>query len=223
MPKILAIDTSTDACSCALFLDHKIIDKFSIAPQKHASLILPMVNELLVANKIELNRLDALAFCCGPGSFTGVRLATSIIQGLSLATTLPIIRISALRTLAQEAFTEFKATKVLVAQDARAQEVYWGEYSADNNGIMQAIKPDKLINPRDIKIVDNKKLIGIGNGFEIYRDCFIKKCATISVIANKYVKAKYVAKLAMADLINGLVITVDEAQPVYLREKLFNI
>ncbi|MDR1057798.1 MAG: tRNA (adenosine(37)-N6)-threonylcarbamoyltransferase complex dimerization subunit type 1 TsaB [Coxiellaceae bacterium] len=219
MLKILAIDTSTDACSSALLFNHKIIDRFMVAPRKHTSFILSMVNDLLSEGEIEFNQLDAIAFGCGPGSFTGVRLATSVAQGFALASNLSVIKISTLRALAQEVFVEFRATKVLVAQDARMQEVYWGEYCVDNNGIMKAIKPDSLINPYKIKTIINSDFVGVGDGFEVYNDFFTKNCK-IPFIPKKYIQAKYVARLAANDFVQGLVVTADKVQPTYLREKV---
>ena len=219
MPKILAIDTSTDACSAALLLDHKVNDRFMVAPKEHTSFILSMVNDLLSESEIGFDQLDAIAFGCGPGSFTGVRLAASIVQGFAYASNLPVVRISTLRALAQEVFIEFKASKVLVAQDARMQEVYWGEYHVDNSGIMQAIKPDSLINPHKIGVVSGDDFVGVGNGFEVYSDIFAKSC-NIRLISRKYTQAKYVVRLAADDFIKGLAVTAEVAQPTYLREKV---
>jgi len=220
MPKILAIDTSTDACSAALLLDHEIFDRFMVAPKEHTSFILAMVDELLSESKVGFGELDAIAFGCGPGSFTGVRLASSIAQGFAFASVLPVVRISTLRALAQEIFVEYKIPKVLVAQDARMQEIYFGEYCVDDNGVMRGIKPDILANPYELAnaIVVDDDVVGVGDGFEIYSEIFSRSCKRF--ISRRYVQAKYVAKLAADDFMKGLAVSAEQAQPAYLREKV---
>lgn len=142
---LLAIDTSTDACSVALKRDAEIIERFVIAPQKHTQLVLPMIQELLIEAKIDLEDLDAIAFGAGPGSFTGVRLCASITQGLAFGAGLPAIKISTLQCIAQQKFEELGVKNVTVIQDARMQEVYYGEYQLGANGIMEAVVPDRLL------------------------------------------------------------------------------
>ncbi|MBU0744228.1 MAG: tRNA (adenosine(37)-N6)-threonylcarbamoyltransferase complex dimerization subunit type 1 TsaB [Gammaproteobacteria bacterium] len=218
MPKILAIDTSTDACSAALLIDNKVADRFEVAPKQHTSLILSMIDDLLVSEKLDLNQLDAISFGAGPGSFTGVRLAASIVGGLALASNIPVIGVSTLRALAQEIFVELEESKVLVVQDARMQEVYWGKYQANNDGIMQAIKPDRIIKP-DEGIILGDDFVGVGSGFRVYADILAKNFK-IPLVAREYVQAKYLLQLAAYDFSKGLVTTADKAQPVYLREKV---
>ena len=102
--KILAFDTSTSACSIAL-LNHEQITSFhEIAPMQHTKIILPQIKQLLLNAKLELNQLDAIAYGCGPGSFTGIRIANSIAQALAFAQDKPLIQISSLAVLAQSAY-----------------------------------------------------------------------------------------------------------------------
>jgi tRNA threonylcarbamoyladenosine biosynthesis protein TsaB len=218
--KILAIDTSTEACSAALLCDSKISDRFVIAPQQHTRLILPMVSELLDEAQLVLGQLDAIAFGCGPGSFTGIRLASSITQGLAFAADLPVVKISTLRALAQEVFEGFGKSKVLVTQDARMQEIYWGEYQADADGVMQAVTFDQLISPQAAKIVSSESMVGVGNGWEIYGDILTKRCNIALIESKIYPNARYIAQLAAVDFAKGLVVSAKEALPVYLREEV---
>ena len=101
--KILAIDTATEACSAALHSNGMTTTKYEVAPRKHAELILTMVDELLSESGLLLTQLDALAFGCGPGAFTGIRIATGIVQGLAMSADLPVVPVSTLAALAQGA------------------------------------------------------------------------------------------------------------------------
>lgn len=218
--KILAIETSTDACSVALHNGNKIIDRFAIAPQQHTKIILPMIQELLTETKLTLKQLDAIAFGCGPGSFTGARLAASITQGIALGANLPVLQISSLRALAQETLVELGKTKVYVAQDARMQEIYWGEYQVDPNGIMQAITPDQLMSPMQIKNIVNYDFACVGQAWKIYRDILSERCNMYQIEFKIYPQAKYLAQIAASDFAKGLAVSPEEALPTYLRENI---
>src|SRR5437868_5852357 len=117
--KILAVDTSTDACSAALSMNNILFERFSVAARSHTHLILPMIDSLLSEAQTSLQELDAFAFGAGPGSFTGLRIASAIIQGLSFGSQKPVIPISTLRSLAQAAYREFKVKQVFAWLDAR--------------------------------------------------------------------------------------------------------
>ena len=121
--KLLAIDTSEDACSAALCVGDEILERFEIAPRRHTELILPMMDGLLKEAGLSLRGLDALAFARGPGSFTGVRIATAIVQGVALGAGLAVVPVSSLQALAQGARRVHGAGQVLSALDARMREV----------------------------------------------------------------------------------------------------
>ena len=141
--KILAIDTATEACSVALLTDETCQEIFEIIPRQHTERVLPMVDEMLKKADLSLSQLDALAYNCGPGSFTGVRVATSVIQGLAFSADLPVIPVSSLAALAQLAYREEHKQKVLSAIDARMNEMYWGCYQLEN-GLMRLIGKEKV-------------------------------------------------------------------------------
>ncbi|MDM8563559.1 tRNA (adenosine(37)-N6)-threonylcarbamoyltransferase complex dimerization subunit type 1 TsaB, partial [Candidatus Marithioploca araucensis] len=135
--KLLAFDASSPACSCALYLDGEITERYEIAPRQHAALILPMADELLTEAGLKPIELEGIAFGRGPGSFTGLRIASGVAQGIAFAADIPVAPISSLATLAQAAYIENGAQKVLAAIDARMSEVYWGMYVIDKQGIMR--------------------------------------------------------------------------------------
>jgi tRNA threonylcarbamoyladenosine biosynthesis protein TsaB len=128
MTRLLVLDTSTVACSVGLLDGEQITSEYYIAPREHTQLILPIIQRLLSQAGLTLSQLDALAFATGPGSFTGIRLAAGLIQGMAFAADLPVIAVSTLAAIAQRAYQEGKKSPILVATDAYMQEVYWGAY-----------------------------------------------------------------------------------------------
>ncbi len=142
--KLLAIETAAEACSAALLIDGEISLRYEVQPRKHSELIMSMLNSLLQEADLSPARLDGLAFGCGPGSFTGVRIAAGVAQGVALGADLPVVRVSTLAALAQGYFRQSGHTSVLPAFDARMQEVYWGCYRLQDSGLMGALFSDEL-------------------------------------------------------------------------------
>lgn len=142
--KLLAIDTSTDACSVALSFDGQFIEKFEIIPRAHTRLLLTLIDDLLKEAGIALADLDAFAFGRGPGSFTGIRIACSVIQAFSFGTNKPVVPVSTLQALAQGAARTDKATAVFASLDARMGSRYWGLFEMGVLGIMQPVSEERL-------------------------------------------------------------------------------
>ena len=204
MPKILAIETSTAACSVALDVDGKVSQKFEIIPRGHASVLLLWINELLTQAKATLKDLDAIAFGCGPGGFTGVRIGVGVIQGLALGANLALISISSLRALAQSAFNDHGIKQALIIQDAKMGEVYWGVYASDSHGLMQPVTPDQLSQMSAITSPEKGDWVRVGDMTD-FQPC--------------YPTASNVLKLAQKKYEAGEILDVSEALPVYLRGK----
>jgi tRNA threonylcarbamoyladenosine biosynthesis protein TsaB len=221
---ILAIDTSTQACSAALITDAKVFTRFEIAPMQHAKLILPMIDELLKEAQIERKDLEGLAYAAGPGSFTGVRIATGVIQGIGFALDLPIVAVSTLATLAQGAYRQFKAKNILVAMDARMSQVYWGVYQTSKQGIVKPVCQDSLVDPDKVIFPKEGKWFTAGNGWQEYKNQLPQHPDTTTL---KYPDAplifptaKDVLTLAEVEFEKGNTISAEEALPVYLRNKV---
>jgi tRNA threonylcarbamoyladenosine biosynthesis protein TsaB len=132
--RILAIDTSGEACSAALLTEKGLQQRLALEPRRHADLILGMVAALMEEADLRLRDLDALAFGRGPGSFTGVRIATAVVQGLAFGADLPVVPVSTLAGLAQGQHRRQGARQCLAALDARMGELYWGRYVLDSSG-----------------------------------------------------------------------------------------
>lgn len=126
--RLLALDTSTNACSVAVQFDDRRVARHAVAPREHARLLIPMISDALAEAGVATEELDAIVLGNGPGSFIGVRIAASVAQGLAFGTRLDIVPVSSLAAVAAEAFAVSSAERLLVAQDAHMEEVYLGAF-----------------------------------------------------------------------------------------------
>ena len=224
--KLLALDTSTDACSVALECDGEVLIDHRMAPQKHAQILLPMIDALLATAGLKTTDLDGIAFGCGPGSFTGVRIAAATAQGIAFGADIGVIPVSSLQALAQGAVREHGASHALAAFDARMGEVYWGAYAMDDGGVVQALQedcvcpPDSVAMPVDIG-VSNWCLLG--SGADQYGDALIATLGDhvqLQRIADAWPNAQDVLTVAMPVASSGKFLPAAEALPVYLRNRV---
>ena len=171
-PSLLAIDTSSEACSVALQIKGERLFRFTDQPRKHAELVLPMVDELLAEAGVTLGQLDAIAFGRGPGSFTGLRIAAGTVQGLAFGAGLPVVAVSSLAVLAQRAYREFGWQRVHAAFDARMGEVYWGSYRIAGDGDLELMGQECVCRPEVLAeaagIACEPGWSGVGGGW-VYR------------------------------------------------------
>lgn len=215
MSIILAVETATTACSAAIWLNGSIKWRFKIAPQRHSEIILTFIDELLIEAGIQLKEVDAIAFSCGPGSFMGVRIATSIAQGIAYGIEKPVIPVSTLQALAQSAYQKIERGRIIAGLDAHINSIYWGCYQADKDGIMQVIIEDRLSKPAAIAF-SGDDWIAAGNAWEVYAD-FLKvpfKVAHSSI----YPDAASVTLIANQKLIRGETFQPEKAKPIYILE-----
>ena len=133
--KLLALDTSTVACSAALAFGEEVLERHEVRPKEHTRLLVPMLRELLGEAGLAPADLDALVLGNGPGSFIGLRIGASVAQGICYAAGVKLVPVSSLAAVAAEAFQSSSAGRVLVAQDAHMQEVYLGAYRRDEDGL----------------------------------------------------------------------------------------
>lgn len=220
MSRILSVDTSTDACSAALWLDGEITSEFVIEPRRHTHLILPMVERLLAAAEITTSQLDAIAFGRGPGSFAGIRIATGIAQGLALGADLPLIPVSTLASMAVAVSDKAieRNMPVLALLDARMNEVYWGLFDFSDN--LPRLQGEEHVNaPADVDVSIPDDCIAVGSGLS-YRDelpVSLNK-RLIDCVSDVYPSASDMLVLAENELQQGRTVPPEQALPVYLRQ-----
>jgi tRNA threonylcarbamoyladenosine biosynthesis protein TsaB len=215
--KLLAIDTSSNACSVALLIDDQVHSLHEVVPMQQAQLILPMIDNLLNSVGMKLAELDALAFGCGPGSFTGVRIATSVMQGLALATQLPLISISSLAATAQAAYHDLGWQKLLVVMDARMQEVYWGAYIV-KNGFVELQDAEKVTPPDLVSQPSGAEWAGVGTGWDVFQDRIPFRYGNQD--ASRLPMATAILQLAKEKYQKQDWLKPEEALPVYLRDNV---
>ncbi len=183
--KLLAIDTATDACSVALYLSGQIFERFEVAPRAHTRLLLPYIDDLLKEAGIRLSELDAFACGRGPGSFTGVRIACSVIQALSFGTNKPVVLVSTLQALAEGAARVSGATRVFASLDARLDASYWGLFERGKEGMMQPVSDERLDLNDQIRLPQGtwERAIGYPHAADIAQIAVVEHQAGHSVAA----------------------------------------
>lgn len=217
---LLALDTSSDACSAAVLTNEACWTEFKLTPRTHTQLILPMVESVLKQANLELTHMDAIAFGRGPGAFTGVRIATGVAQGLALAANKWVLPVSTLAALAQQAYQQLQAQKILVALDARMGEVYWGVFQVVA-GQIQLQSEEQVLTPNAIDLPKDSGWLAVGSGWSAYPELAERASDLVTAIyADWLPSAEFIAQLAWQDYQAGRAIPAEQAQPIYLRNKI---
>ncbi|HWJ95648.1 MAG TPA: tRNA (adenosine(37)-N6)-threonylcarbamoyltransferase complex dimerization subunit type 1 TsaB [Telluria sp.] len=218
MPIILAIETSSELASCALLDGERVAWRESSGVRTHSQSVLPMVQELLAEAGIQLADCAAIAFGAGPGSFTGVRTACGVAQGLAFGAKLPVLPLVTLEAMAEACRTRTGASEVLAVLDARMGEVYWAQYRYDNG--WQVVAEPALCAPEAVEPVAVDGLAACGNGFAAYPDAFAGRAFAQRALSDIMPHARELAVLAAAALAQGKAVDAAHAQPLYLRNKV---
>lgn len=213
--KLLAIDTSTEACSVAVSLDGEIRERFELGT-RHSELILSLVEQLLAECGVTLRGLDAIAFGRGPGSFTSLRIGAGVVQGLAFGADLPVVPVSSLAVLAQGAASD----KVLAAFDARMGQVYWGAFVRDAAGLVTAAGTEIVCDPPHIPLPEGSGWIGVGSGWDVCHAALAERFGAQlkEWHAGRHPHAREVALLGAAAFRSGIALPPEEAVPVYIRD-----
>ena len=237
-PTILALDSSSENCSVAVYHQQIISLNSEYAPRKHTQLILPLMKQELANRKLTLPEVNAVAFGCGPGSFTGIRIAAGVAQGLAYGLDVPIYAISNLKALALQSYLEHGIASVLVCIDARMSEVYWGLFnvsekqvsgqSLDNNNKpfmryhIKTLIDERVSSPESIHLSDivsktsDESLVGIGSGIDLLADEFVSAFKQKDSEAQP--NADTIAYLAETAIAVGLKGEIKDALPSYVRD-----
>ncbi|MFV8985060.1 tRNA (adenosine(37)-N6)-threonylcarbamoyltransferase complex dimerization subunit type 1 TsaB [Serratia fonticola] len=221
--RILAIDTATEACSVAIWNQGEVHALFELCPREHTQRILPLVQQVLAETGLSLSQLDALAFGRGPGSFTGVRIGIGIAQGLALGAELPMLGISTLQTMAQGAWRMTGAQRVLAAIDARMGEVYWGQFERQPDGQWLESGGEAVLSPQQA-LERAQHLQGdwahVGTGWQTYPDLVAGSSLHVTDGQMLLPQAEDMLPLALQAWQQGLAVSVENAEPTYLRNEV---
>ncbi len=224
--RLLALDTSTEACSAALMLDDAILLRFEITERSHAELILPMVDSLLAEAGIELASLDGLAFGRGPGGFTGLRIAAGVVQGLAFGVGLPVAPVSSLAAVAEQV-PAGEGERILACNDARMGEIYWAVYARHGvagvgragEASLGSLGAEHVSPPRRVADGIGDLHHAAGNGIGRYPELRARlEAAGIHVHQDLYPRADAIARLGAIELAAGRGVDAALALPIYVRD-----
>jgi tRNA threonylcarbamoyladenosine biosynthesis protein TsaB len=215
--KILALETSTELCSAALWLDGRADAREVVAGQRNSELLLPMVDALLAANNLAARDLDGVAFGAGPGAFTGVRIACGVAQGIAFGIDVPVAAIGTLMALAEAS----RAQRVVCCLDARMGEVYHAAYEKRGDDWHEVRAPG-LYKPAAVPELPAGKWSACGSGLAVFRDELIARYAgsVDKIIDGLAPHAREIAILAARQFTRGDTVDAADALPLYVRNKV---
>jgi len=217
--QILALDTSTEFLSLALWLDGRVFSRDVHAGQSHSQQILPLLRALLDEAKVRLTDLDGIAFGAGPGSFTGLRIACGVAQGLAFGTQLPVVEVSTLKALAQQSGEQ----KVITCLDARMNEVYYAAYEKNGDSWHEVHAP-ALFKPEEVPALQGDDWVGIGTGWTAYpealQQAYSQQLKQAPLTQNVHPTAVAIAELALPLFAAGKAKAAHEVAPIYIRNKV---
>lgn len=213
--RILAVETSTEHCSVALYQAGEVLSRGELAGQRHSEILLAMVEQLMRDAGRTLQDLDGIAFGAGPGSFTGVRIAASVAQGLAFGLELPVMPVCTLEALAQASGQD----RVACALDARLDEVYFAAYERDEDKWRVVIEPC-LSAIGELPQLPGAGWVGVGSGFAILENELAHHLQLADTRPESFPQAGAVAMLGARLLEQGGALDAAAAQPIYLRDKV---
>jgi len=215
--KILALDTSTEYCSVALWRDGDVDAREALAGQRHSELLLPMVDALLERHGLRLKGLDGIAFGEGPGSFTGLRIGCGVTQGLAFGAGLPVVGVSTLLALAEAA----RSGRAVCCLDARMGEIYHAAYARSDRG-WESVHSPSLCAPVDAPPLPAGSWTGCGSGFAVHEAALRQRYTgrLSAIMPELFPHARDIARLAAREFEAGRTAPAERAVPVYIRDKV---
>lgn len=213
---ILALETSTELGSCALWRDGELTERYCPTGRSHSEMLLPLVRELLLAAGVSVSQLEAIAFGVGPGAFTGLRVACGVAQGLAVAGNIPLIPVTSLEAMAAASGGE----RVLALLDARMGEIYAGAYLRSPDGYL--LQGEICVSaPADVQLPETSGWLACGNAPAAYPVLLQRlEASAVAVQADILPRAAILARLAVPRLLRGEGIDAALAAPLYVRDKV---
>ena len=221
--KVLALDTSTEACSVSLLMGSQRLERYQEMERGQAELILPLVESVLAEGGLKLRDLDAIAFGRGPGGFTGVRLAASVVQGLAFGAGLGVVPVSDLAAVALQASRQLPAARqVLVANDARMKEVYWAWFGT--SPLLISSDAERVSPPAEVVLPElpaGEPWLAAGRGLRAWPE-LAERCraAGATIFPEMLPRAAEVLDLALPRVQAGQLLDPTDALPVYVRDRV---
>ncbi|HEY5643555.1 MAG TPA: tRNA (adenosine(37)-N6)-threonylcarbamoyltransferase complex dimerization subunit type 1 TsaB [Woeseiaceae bacterium] len=222
--KLLAIDTSSIACSVALQAGDTVLERHEEQPREHTRLLMPMINAVLADASLRVSDLDAIVLGNGPGSFIGMRIAAAVAQGLAHGAGIGIVPVSSLAAVAAEVFATGPAGAVAVAQDAHMNEVYLGIFERRDDGLPSPLTDECLHSQTPIEALEEcaaASRVAAGFGWERYPALLAANRPWIDQVSPvRHPRARHLLPMAAAAARQGGVIAPRDVAPAYLRHKV---
>jgi tRNA threonylcarbamoyladenosine biosynthesis protein TsaB len=223
---LLAIDTSSVACSVALQIGGTITERHEELPREHTRLLVPMIEALLQESSVELTDLDAIVLGNGPGSFIGMRIAASVAQGLAFGAGLKIIPVSSMAAIAAQVFSTQEADEVVVTQDAHMNEVYLGMFRRGDDGLPVELMPERLHGQVLIEELElgGTVCVAAGFGWQRYPALLAANRPHLAeVVEVPHPHARHLLALGAVGFAKGAAVAPQDVLPAYLRQKVAEI
>ena len=222
--KLLALETAGPWCSAGLMIDDQIEQRLEHAPRRHADLVLGMLDDLLAAAGLPLTELDAIVFGRGPGSFTGVRIAAAVAQGVAFGAERPLIGISTLAATAQSAYRQTGERLFACALDARMGEVYWGCFQIQpGRQVVTATGDEAVVAPASTDVLNDQRWCSVGDGWTAYPSLVERHRHQIGRRFEATAEARDLLTLARVKIEAGSNTNAADAAPVYLRNRVAEV
>jgi tRNA threonylcarbamoyladenosine biosynthesis protein TsaB len=220
---LLAVDTSSNACSVALQTPHGITERHVVEPRAHTKILIPMITELLSEGAVALSDLDAIVLGNGPGSFIGMRIGASVVQGLCFGAALPVVPVSSLAAIAAEAFAEHDCNRLVVAQDARMNEVYMGRFERGDAALPVPLEAERIVAVGELS-TGGEDMAAAGAAWDRYPELRSANSRNIGSFLEICVpRARYLLALGAASFDAGRTVAAEEVSPAYLRQKIAEV
>jgi tRNA threonylcarbamoyladenosine biosynthesis protein TsaB len=219
---LLAIECSTEVLSVAAYAGGEIRERLEDGGRRHGDRLLVLIDAVLADARLSKLDLSAIAFGCGPGAFTGVRMAVAAAQGIAYGLGIPAVPVSSLAALAQEGFESGAATPILALADARMGEVYAGFFEVDSDGLVQAVAEECLSRPEALQLPGDDVWCAVGPGLHAYRSALESRFGyrLDAIERSTFPQASAIARLGARAMRAGQTVSARGAMPVYLRNKV---